>query len=258
MLRIRSEEVASSGKRVGRLGWNTLTITVSALYFRVDQGRAECLRLEIIVCVWRKGKGSGFHLGKKARWYGQCVVVGHEGNNLWLSMGSSLIRALPEQVRFATESERLGYVPVKGLRAEIAEAAKVVDKARKHQAQFEDIVGQELPPLDEEPIRPSAKMGEDTDQAQAGSSSASSTQAQPRPAVQEAAKAINESLASQQRTRLREDHEAIAKRLKTNPTENVSTPGTPVPATSTQTKVTPAVPSKDASAPTSTGPLYGL
>lgn len=107
-----------------------------------------------IVCVWRKGKGSAQRPGLEARWHGQCCAVGREDANLWLSHGSNLIRAAPEQVRMATEAERLGYVAVKGVRMEISEGMGLLQKARAKQANFDDLVGKEVHPMQEESVPP--------------------------------------------------------------------------------------------------------
>ena len=81
------------------------------------------------VAFWRKGKGSGAKPGARARWFGPAVVVGTETGNLWLAFGGMMIKAAPEQLRFASSTELLTHQALSQVLADYQEPP--IDPAKK-------------------------------------------------------------------------------------------------------------------------------
>ncbi|CAK0837902.1 unnamed protein product, partial [Prorocentrum cordatum] len=109
-----------------------------------------------LVYFWRKGKGLDPRPGKKGGWYGPARVLAQEKRHvdgrarptsvIWISHGSVLIRCAPEQLRVASEAEKMiaelqRQSNLGKTMTEILETAKG--------GTYEDLLGQNPPDLRE-------------------------------------------------------------------------------------------------------------
>ena len=89
---------------------------------------------------------SGEGLGRKAKWVGPGHVLALEGSVVWINMFGELWRAAVEQVREATNMERLGAEILNEGFKEMQERLK----RSSHRSGYKDVTGEEHPEVEEE------------------------------------------------------------------------------------------------------------
>lgn len=93
------------------------------------------------VGLWRKQRSPQ----NKGCWFGPGVVIGNEALNLWIALGQSVVKCCPEQVRMATQEERISDEVVKKMLQEHSKGPP----PRQHQRWFTVLTKQEWPPQED-------------------------------------------------------------------------------------------------------------
>ncbi|CAK0899034.1 unnamed protein product, partial [Prorocentrum cordatum] len=109
-----------------------------------------------LVYFWRKGKGLDPRPGKKGGWHGPARVLAQEKRHvdgrtrptsvIWISHGSVLIRCAPEQLRVASEAEKM-IVELQRQSNLGKTMAEILETAKG--GTYEDLLGQNPPDLRE-------------------------------------------------------------------------------------------------------------
>ncbi|CAK0818384.1 unnamed protein product, partial [Prorocentrum cordatum] len=109
-----------------------------------------------LVYFWRKGKGLDPRPGKKGGWYGPARVLAQEKRHvdgrtrptsvIWISHGSVLIRCAPEQLRVASEAEKM-IVELQRQSNLGKTMTEILETAKG--GTYEDLLGQNPPDLRE-------------------------------------------------------------------------------------------------------------
>jgi hypothetical protein len=95
------------------------------------------------VAYWRLPRGKRSQKTRTGRWYGRAVVLGKVGRNFVLIHRQEVIRAAPEQLRYATTEEQKSYDLVDN---ELAGIKELVESGKLKSRQYMDLVSEEQPP----------------------------------------------------------------------------------------------------------------
>eukprot|EP00435_Cladocopium_sp_Y103_P060613 s808_g22.t1 len=104
-----------------------------------------------VVAYWRDQKWNKGTLSRGGRWYGSGVVLGLINKNVVIAHRTHIIRCAPEQVRHATQEEKL---LVSDPQNELLGIKDLIESGTFRSAQFLDLISQAYPPQEEHVMCP--------------------------------------------------------------------------------------------------------